>query len=354
MKIGITADLHLDSAKKHPERFHAAENIFQQCIDINIQHLIVAGDLFQAESRNYAEFDKLISNPSYKNLHLWIIPGNHDSGLKNTSLTAKNATVFHQPEIHQFSDLMSYPFLMIPYDKKTSIGQVIASHADDLQADKWILIGHGDWIEGMHEPNPLEPGVYMPLTRSDLEQYNPKQVILGHIHKPTDVRNVHYPGSPCPLHINETGKRRFIVLDTENGTIESKTVKSDILYFNESFIALPLEDEFNHIEKQIKKQINLWNITREDYSKVRVRVRVSGYSTDKRKLIGIVKSGFQDFSFYDEGPDLQNVSDSSDVEKAEIAHRVSDLIENMDLSLMDIVPEKNAILLEALQTIYGD
>ena len=354
MKIGITADLHLDSEKKHPERFHAAENIFQQCVNLGIQHLIVAGDLFNKENQNYAQFDKLVSKPSYKNLQLWIIPGNHDTGLKNASLTAGNATVFDQPEIHRFSDLMSLPFLMVPYDKQSSMGEIVTSYSGDLKADEWILIGHGDWVEGLHEPNPLEPGVYMPLTRSDLERYKPLQVILGHIHKATDTRNIHYPGSPCPLDINETGKRRFLILDTETGAIEYSPVNSDILYFNESFIVLPMEDESGYIQKQINHRIASWNLSRDDYKRDRVRVKLSGYSTDKRKLLETVKDSFKEFSFFDEGPDLQNVSDSVDVDRAEIARRISERIDEMDLSFIEDAPGGNRILLAALQAIYGD
>ena len=214
MKIAITADLHLTLRKKHPERFHALEDILDQCVSGGIRHLIIAGDLFDAESQNYQEFDALVKKGAYKRIQWLIIPGNHDSGFKEASITAENVTIFSQPLPYRFDDLLSLPFLFVPYQKNTNMGEIISAFRSELKPDRWILIGHGDWMAGIREPNPLEPGIYMPLTRTDLISYKPGRVILGHIHKPADSENVHYTGSPCPLDISETGRRRFLIIDS--------------------------------------------------------------------------------------------------------------------------------------------
>ena len=82
MQVAVTADLHLTQRKKHPERFHALEDILDQCIAGGIRHLIIAGDLFDAESQNYSEFGDLVKKAEYKGIRLLIIPGNHDSGFQ--------------------------------------------------------------------------------------------------------------------------------------------------------------------------------------------------------------------------------------------------------------------------------
>ena len=351
MKIAITADLHLTTRKKHPERYHALENILQQCVDEGIQYLIVAGDLFDAESRNYSEFEALIKKQAFQNILCTIIPGNHDARLGNTHFTAKNIIVFSEPIVHKF-DLMSLPLFFVPYKKDQTMGETIASFHSQLPSGEWILIGHGDWVEGMHEPNPLEPGVYMPLTRVDLESYQPLCVVLGHIHKPTDREVISYPGSPCPLDINETGKRRYFILETENGSVQSRYVDTDMIYFNESIVVLPVSDEAGYLLNQIHNKISAWHLSDYEKSKTKVRIKVQGYTKDKRGLLETITKGFTDFTFYDTEPNMDDVGLSEDLERAEIAQRAAKWIQDLHQPSKDQEPDDDQILLEALKTIY--
>tara|TARA_Y100000310_G_C20324759_1_gene642424 strand:+ start:549 stop:722 length:174 start_codon:yes stop_codon:yes gene_type:complete len=55
MKIAITGDVHLTRKSEHPERYNAIENIMDQLIANNIDNLIIAGDLFDADTNNYSE-----------------------------------------------------------------------------------------------------------------------------------------------------------------------------------------------------------------------------------------------------------------------------------------------------------
>ncbi len=59
MKIAFTADVHLTSRKIHPERFKALDTILTQMKKEGCTILIVAGDLFDKDLRNYAEFDAI-------------------------------------------------------------------------------------------------------------------------------------------------------------------------------------------------------------------------------------------------------------------------------------------------------
>lgn len=354
MQIAVTADLHLTQRKKHPERFHALEDILKQCAARGIRHLIIAGDLFDAESQNYREIDALAKKDPYKEIQWLIIPGNHDCGFRASHLTADNVTVFSEPTLYPF-DLMSLPFLFVPFQKGPSMGEVISAFRSELKQDHWILIGHGDWAPGIREPNPLEPGVYMPLTRTDLKSYKPSQVILGHIHKPTVSENVYYTGSPCPLDINETGRRRFLIVDSETGTVQEQTVHSEAIYFNEPFYIYPVSDETVYIREKIASRITTWQLSDEEYSQVRVRVRLQGYSSDIRKLKATVEECFEGFQFYDlDGPDLSQVGLSDDLDKAEIARQTAQWIRELKCPSGNHEPSKEKILLAALATIYQE
>ncbi len=98
--------------------------------------------------------------------------------------------------------------------------------------------------------NPLEPGIYMPLSDTDIERYRPVKVILGHIHKITDTEKIHYPGSPTPLDINETGKRRYIHFDTDKMEVKSVGSESLVIYQSEEIVLFPADDMKRYIKNR--------------------------------------------------------------------------------------------------------
>jgi len=63
MKIAITADLHLTSRQQRPDRFAALKNIFVQLHTLQIDTLIIAGDLHDATYDNFSEFEALCRLP---------------------------------------------------------------------------------------------------------------------------------------------------------------------------------------------------------------------------------------------------------------------------------------------------
>ena len=355
MKIAITGDFHFTAHKYHPERYNALENILCQMIKEHINTIIIAGDLFDESSRNYAEFDNFCGNKKYQNIKFYIIPGNHDPLISNASFTADNVEIITEPKIKTFNSTV-LRFLFLPYKKDKTMGEDIASLSSELSPSEWVLIGHGDFSEGMREPNPLEPGVYMPLTTTDVEKYKPAEVILGHIHKPMDRNRVHYVGSPCGLDITETGRRRFLIFETESCTPKSQTVESDFIYFKESIIILPLRDENAYLKDQIESRIKRWAIKENEKPKVQIQVKVSGYTLNKRELMKTINEYFKNYTFYKNNkPDILEVSVAyDDPERSEIANQVLTWIEKLDWFLDREQPDKDQILLQALHVIYGD
>lgn len=366
MKIAVTADLHLTARQEHPERYHALENILEQMLNARIETIIIAGDLFHEASRNYAEFDNFCKSPKYKGIQFLIIVGNHDLRLSNQSVTAENVEIITEPRILTFNSY-GLKFLFLPYRKDQTMGEEMSALASELTPNDWVLIGHGDWSEGLQEPNPFEPGVYMPLTRTDLESFKPARVVLGHIHKPMDSGTVHYTGSPCGLDITETGRRRFLVIDTDSGAIESQIVDSDFIFFNESLVVLPLRDESAYIKEQIEAMMKKWALKESEKSKVQIQLKARGYTSNKRALLETIKECFRGYAFYSSGsprdvehltsrgePDISEVSTSDDVERAEIAHRAAEWVKKLNWQIDPEQPDKDQILLQALHVIYGD
>ena len=325
--------------------------MFEQTVEAGIEHLIIAGDLFDKDFQNYSEFEALCRK--HPSLQLHVIPGNHDPSISANSITGDNVRIYTEPTVREFD---SITILFVPYEAGARMGEKIARVEDDITGKQWVLVGHGDFYGGVKEPNPLEPGTYMPLSRSDLRRFNPRTVFLGHIHKPHDpASGVTYVGSPCGLDISETGRRRFVVYDTADGSVEDRPVETDVLYFKETFLVLPRDNEVPLLEQEIADRIEAWGIDPADHAKVQLRVEASGYAKDRTAVLHALDSGFERFNYFkDEGPSIENLSVSSDDQLEARSDRAMELIEELDWSFAGDEPTREQVELAALTVIYGN
>lgn len=352
MKIAFTADLHLTTKDAHPERYEVLENIFHQCSELEIDLLMIAGDLFDETMQNFADFEAVYRRARPKDLQTVVLPGNHDPDLRGEAISGEALAVID--DVHPLPVGNHIPLLLVPYRPDTTMGEAIAPHADELSEDRWILVGHGDWATGLRVPNAYEPGVYMPLTRQDIETYRPARVFLGHIHRPYEDGLVYYPGSPCPLNINETGLRYLLLFDTKTRDIRKELVDTPLLYFNETFVMLPVEDEAAYLRREIEARIDGWGLPEGWESRVKVRVKVTGYSTDKPGVEEVVTRAFSDFELYDEeGVDLSELSHTTDLDRDHITRQVQKWIDELDWREGPAEPEEDEILTQAMKVIYG-
>lgn len=349
MRIAVTADIHLASKGESPERYNALENILGQIETENIETLCIAGDLFDKDFHNYAEFERLCKRHPQIQLH--IIPGNHDAGISEKSIVGSNIHIYTVPTPVEIG---SSTFLFVPYEEKTKMGDKIASIENEIKGKDWVLIGHGDYYGGVKELNPLEPGTYMPLSRKNVESFTPRVIFLGHIHKPVNWGNVYYAGSPCGLDISEMGKRRFLVYDTTDGSVVPMVVATDIVYFEESFVIVPLDNEVPLLKQEISNRIKSWNIDPSDYSKVIVRVKAIGYAMDRSAIFSALREGFDRFRYYEnEGPAIEELSISTDRQLSVVAKRTMKLIDELEWDFGGDEPEREQLKIEALNVIYG-
>ena len=353
MRIALTADVHLTTRREHPGRFDALECVLKGAVKEGAEVLIIAGDLFDAARRGYAEFEGLCRDRRFAALPILVIPGNHDADLSQGEIALKNVQVITEPQLLAL-DRQGPGVLLIPYKSQETMGERIAPFRESLEDGRWILIGHGDWSEGVRVPNPYEPGVYMPLTRKDLAAYKPGKVLLGHVHLPVDLEPVHYPGSPYPMDITETGPRRFLLLDTETMQVEPRQVETDVIYFDERLVVIPMEDESSYVRDQIQRRVEGWGLEAGDQSKVRIRLRVAGYSSDRKALAEILDESLGAYRCYeDQRPDISAVLISTDLDRKYIAERARASIEALGWPKEPGEPSQDEILEAALQVIYG-
>ena len=353
MKIAFTADIHLTTRSKNPERFQALENIFMQCTENDVQLLVIAGDLFDKDLPNFAEFENLYRKNRTGELATVIIPGNHDQYLSGGALLGEGLLVYSEPTLLPLND--SRKILFLPYRSNKTMGELIAPFADELKGERWVLVGHGDWTAGRNTPDPYEKGLYLPLTRVDLDTYQPELVFLGHIHLAQIDQNLYYPGSPCPLDISETGLRRFLILDTDRGEVSTHLIDSPLIHFDEQFIMLPSENGLEQLIKEINLRVVNWNLPSGWENKVQLRVEISGSSGHDRQIIlDKVNNAFSEFSYYkDTEPQLSELIYNNDPDRIEISKQFETWLEELDLKIGSDSPTKMQILNQALKIIHG-
>ena len=352
MKIAITADLHLTDRDRNPERFETLENLLADLRAEDVNTLIIAGDLFDETRQNYAEFEQILRRDENQEISIIAIPGNHDPTIDDRKIVADNLEIITTPTLRELDGL---PFLFLPYEAGTTMGEKIELYSDQLPANNWVLVSHGDLVEGLRIPNPAESGVYMPLGRRDVATYIPATVILGHIHAVTDSPPVHYVGSPCGIDITETGRRKYVIYDTDAKQVERRDIKTPILYFIASFVVVPVEDEADHLRKLINEEKDKWNLKTDEIAKARIRVSIVGYSSDRSALQDVLDEEFQSFTFYKgERPSVRDVANSGDTDRHTIAQGVQEMVKGLDWPDGMDQPNEQDILLAALHIIYGE
>ena len=351
MQITLSADLHLTNRNEHLERYRAFQSMLESMRQDNRKVLCLAGDVFDASLNNYSDFDQICMQ--YPDISIYIIPGNHDPNLHKRQITARNVIVFSQPEIAQIEE-DGPQFLFLPYEKNTNMGTRIAEFKSSLRPDKWVLIAHGDYPDGIHEPNPYEDGVYMPFLRKDIEMFHPAKVFLGHIHARMSKDPVYYTGSPCGLDISETGWRSCLVYETRTGMVQTRRVETDVVFFNESLTMLPTPDESAYLRAKALNIIQRWSLGDGDERKVRLRLQIKGYCVDKNNAISVLKDCFQGFNFYkSEEIDATELNTSQDADRILLAELVQNQISQQNWQTGADEPGRDEILLAALQIIYG-
>jgi len=348
MKIAFTSDLHLKTINETPERFSALEYIFQELKQTGIKHLIIAGDTFNKEANNYNDFNTLCLK--YQSVTVTVLPGNHDPDISKKFFTAGNIEVIDKPEIKTFDN---FSLLFLPYDPAKTMDEALTEFAhNNALPERWLLTGHGDYCASNRQANPYEPGIYMPLSGAAINKFNPLKVILGHIHKPLESGRIVYPGSPCGLDINETGKRRFIIYYSGDNSFETLPVKTGVIFFNENIITFPVENEIHLIKESIDRMIAGWNLDPNEKSIVRLRLKITGFTRDINKLKNEISGYLDELNiklYNDEEPDISEAGVIKDTYDERIT-----LLERVRSKIEELHPDfpKEKILDKAMKLIF--
>lgn len=348
MKIAITADLHLADNGKHPERLEVWRWMMESALQNGAQAIIGAGDMFDRRGAARGPFEEVCKEHDALQVHL--VCGNHDPDLGSGSLVAPNVHVYDEPRIETVGGLN---FLFVPYVPQKTMAEMATNLALTLQNDKWVLVGHGDYIDGVQRLNGYEPGTYMPLTRNDIEFLTPHRVFLGHIHKSDQSGLVSYAGSPCPLDVSETGMRHYLLFDTQSSELTEVPIETGPLFKSEHFVVYPSDSAIEELKAEIARRIEAWKIEAKDTTRLEVRVSAAGYCRRRTDVANALREGFAQYSLYAGDINVADIRESEDLRLQQIANQVRQKIEAIAPRDNPDGPSQDDIIEAALALIYG-
>lgn len=241
MRLVLTADLHLkmweDSYRnengdpmKLIETIDAVDKMCKYAIENKIKYVVIAGDIGDlngvVHARAFILLKKLIQ--SYNQLHFYILAGNHDAtsadGVSAIELLdgMSNVTIIVEP---LYVENISF----IPWTK--SIPSVIKeAEGND------VLISHFALTEGTTSSG---MSIRTSISLKMLSKF--KLVVLGDYHKPQEIDNVIYVGSPIQLNRGESGEsKRFLDIDTDTLLINSIPIEG-----YREYVVMTIDDDAN-------------------------------------------------------------------------------------------------------------
>lgn len=228
----VTGDFHLGLRMKNSpmiplgrgkvstHTFATLSRFYSICLYADTRHLTaiaILGDIFHTPYPDVHTFSMLIEVfKQFPKINFYVIEGNHDCDAHSSGVHAlsrcvhENVYVYPAPTYRTVDGRSSkFGCLFYPHVGYGEEFEIYDGESDEST----ILLGHGH-LEGI-KTNGFElesTGSAMLLSREAASKF--QQVFLGHIHKPSRIRQkrkdleVIYPGSPFPCTFGELGERK--------------------------------------------------------------------------------------------------------------------------------------------------
>ncbi|MEU6036052.1 DNA repair exonuclease [Actinomadura sp. NPDC047616] len=241
MKILHAADLHIDSPLRGLSRYpgapaedlrlatrRALENLVQLAIDLSVDAVLLAGDVYDGEWRDYHTglyFNQQMTRLGRAGIAVYMVSGNHD---------AQNRTLrkLRPPEnVH----------LLATEKPETIRNDKIGLSVHGQGFARWDLTenlaaGYPPRDSGMFNVGLLHTALeggnpdhqrYAPCSISDLEARGYHYWALGHIHKYRIVSEepwIVYPGNLQGRHAREVGPKGCVIVTVDDTTLQVRSV----------------------------------------------------------------------------------------------------------------------------------
>jgi len=231
MKIAVLSDTHAgirnssDIFADNAEKFFD-EVFFPYLLKNDIKHILHLGDVFDNRKviniKTINRFRKMFLEPLRKhNIHMDVIPGNHDVFYKNTNdLNSLKeflghymdvVTIFMNPVVHEYGGCK---LAVLPWINSENYEQSM-SFIQSCKSD--ILCGHLDiqgfnMMRGVVNTHGMDPSIF--------DRF--ESVYTGHFHTKSDKDNIHYLGSQLEFFWSDAhDPKYFHTLDMSTRELEA-------------------------------------------------------------------------------------------------------------------------------------
>lgn len=303
MKFIHAADLHIDSPLRGLEGYAGAPvervrnatrealvRLVQLCLDEQAAFLIVAGDLFDHDWKDFntALFVvKQFQILDRAGIPVYVIRGNHDSRAEMTLQvpwpTSGRFKLYH----HKQAETVVLP------DHGIAIhGMSFAErHVKENLVPKYPVAMKGMLNIGILHTNATgdeNHATYAPCTIKDLVDKGYQYWALGHVHEHKVLNaapcHVVYSGNTQGRHIRETGQKGCVVVTVEDGDVEKiDFVPTDVLRWKALDLQLSaehrLDDLYDLVSNRLKEEL-----IAADGRLLGVRLRIQGSCAAHRQL----------------------------------------------------------------------
>ncbi|MDO5725424.1 MAG: metallophosphoesterase family protein [Tissierellia bacterium] len=342
IKIAHMADIHLgrrfESIKagrfnadiKRQEIWKSFENSLNICKDLDIQYVILAGDIYEKEYFTQTDFDRLSDIFNRYEFEFIYIAGNHDylryaikhnigSFPNNVKVLGANLDYIE----YESSKLRFHGF---SWDKEI-VEKIDLNNIDIDRAYKNILILHADYL-------PNDEYLYYRADELPMEKFD--YIALGHIHKPTKLsENTFYSGSLEPLSFKEDEAHGFRIFTIdEHGLKDTEFIASSIRNYHNIEINIESDESFGDIRK---KFLDIKNRNKDYF-----RINLKGFYDSSFNIESLYES-LSDYFYYIEIKDMRETQwDMSEIEKLYEDTIVKNFIDNIlnDENIEEVYKDK--------------
>ena len=244
MKFAHIADTHIKNLKYHYEYKMVFQELYKELRKQNVDYIIHCGDIAHTKTQISPEFVEMCTD-FFRNLAdiapTYIILGNHDGNLKNSS---------RQDALSPIADALGHQNLHLLKDS----GEVVLNDnfainvLSVFDADNWIPPSSYDRINialyhGSISGCKTDVGWTMEYGENDVSIFdNFDYAFLGDIHKTNQILDkegrIRYAGSTIQQNHGETNDKGFLIWEIENKT--KFTCKHHILLNPKPFVTVEL------------------------------------------------------------------------------------------------------------------
>ena len=267
------ADLHLDSPMvglKHlpptifqriqESTFTAFTKIVDDALRLNVDFVILAGDLFDGEDRSVraqSRFRKQMDRLAASQIQVFIVHGNHDH------LDGKWAHLELPENVHVFSEKVEVK----KYVNSEQVGVHLYGfsypqrHIFERKIDDYIKTGEADFHIGIlhgHNEGNSDHGRYAPFSINDLLDKQFDYWALGHIHTRAILAEeppIVYPGNIQGRNRKELGMKGCYHVTLSSVGCQLEFLRSSDVFWNELEIDASNANNFSDIYSLCRNQI---------------------------------------------------------------------------------------------------